>query len=566
MAVKVEPANHKALQRHFDDLRQTRISTGRDAEFQLIADVFLPRKDFLLPQKPTELRRRRLTSSVPAVALRRGAGLGMAYAISNTQPFIKANVARGLVAAGRRTELEPEATDYLSDVEWSVFDAMSLPQSGFISSSARLWPELYAFGTAVQWVGRKRGFGPSYQTRPLRACWIEEGEDQKVETLFYQFTLPLWRAVERWPDHGIQKWTDDMASDNEAKAREPVTIVHAVYPRKGGEAGAFANAKPWAEVYWCPKEGKVLAERGYDSFPYAVPRLDVEDGSAYGTGLAWWVLPEALVLHSLQQGIETAVELKNNPPLMVPKRMFGKALDRRAGAVNQYDGAGLGFQNASEAIQKLDIAGDVAVAADYMRRLEQNIEQAFFTDWMRLREAGTMTAEEVRERRDLRIRAMSAFVPGIDRDWMGPVADRTLEVMAEEGMLKAPPAQLARVDVDWDYNGPLAIAQKAGQFESIQRAHQLALQAKEIDPSSVYVYAIEEGLRAAGEALALPPETMRSRKQVAELRARDEQARQLAENAELMKQAGQALQASGQGAANLATADQIQDGGMRKAA
>ncbi|WP_397402704.1 portal protein [Phenylobacterium sp.] len=565
MAVKVEKADFKSLDRHFDDLRQTRISTGRDAEFQLIADVFLPRKDFMLPQKPTELRRRRLTSSVPAVQLRRGAGLGMAYAISNTRPFIKPNVARGLVAAGRRTELESEAITYLSDTEWSVFDAMMLPQSGFVSSSARMWLELYAFGTAIQWVGRKRGFGASYQTRPLRACWIEEGEDQKVETNFFQFTLPLWKAVMRWPDHGVDKWTRAMADDNPAKARDHVTIVHAVYPRRGGEAGAFAEAKPWAEVYFCRDEKVILAERGYDSFPYAVPRLDVEDGSAYGTGLAWWVLPEALVLHSLQQGVETAVELKNNPPLMVPKRMFGKALDRRAGSVNQYDAAGLGFQNASQAIQKLDIAGNVEVAAAYMERLEGNIERAFFTDWMTLRDASNVTAEEIRDRRDLRIRAMSSFVPGIDRDWMGPVADRTLEVIAEEGMLKRPPPQLGGVDVDWDYNGPLAIAQQAGQVESIQRAHQMAMVARDIDPSSVYVYAIEEGLRAAGEALALPPETMRSRTQVAEMRARDEQARAMAENAEMMKQAGQALQASGQGAANLATADQIQQGGRMAA-
>lgn len=553
-AVSVTRADFRTLDRRFDELKQARLM--REAEWQLIADVFLPRKDFSLPQKPTELRRRRLTSSVPAIALRRGASLLTGFMIDNTRPFIKANVQRGLVAAGRPTELDGDAKDYLGDVEWGVFDRMMLPQSGFLSGASRLALELYAFGTGVQWTGRKRGFGPKYLTRPLRACWIAENEDGEVDTLFYQFTMPLWKAVERWPDHGVEKWTRD--AGDEGKARQSVTLTHAVYPRIGGREGAEGRAKPFAEVYFCCAEKAILGEGGYDSFPYAVPRLDVEEGSAYGTGLAWWVLPEALVLNALQQGVENAVELKNNPPLFLPKRMFGKPLDRRAGAVNAYDAAGLGFQNASQAVQKLEIAGDVAVAASYLQRLETNVESAFFIDWMRLPETAGMTATEVNDRRDLRLRAMSSFVPGIDRDWMGPTADRTLLVMGEENQLTPPPDSLSGVEVDWDYNGPLAIAQLKGQIDSVSAAMQLAMTAKELDPTAPYVFAVEEQLRVVGEALALPPETLRSRAEVAQLRARDAQARELAENKDMMQAAATALRDGGQGLSTLTGANGAQ--------
>lgn len=563
MAISVQPATFRDLDRTFDTLKQARLQ--RETEWQLIADVFLPRKDFTLAQKPTELRRRRLTSSVPAIALRRGAGLLTAYLIDNTRPFVKANVERGLVAAGRSTDLDMDAKDYLSQVEWGVFDRMMLPQSGFLTGAARLSMELYAFGTGIQWTGRKRGFGPSYQTRPLRACWIAEDEEGRVDTLFFQFSLPLWKAVARWPDHGIERWRKAMSDDTDAQARQSVTIIHAVYPRIGGVEGAEARAKPFAEVFFTAEDRTILDERGYDSFPYAVPRLDPEEGSAYGTGLAWWVLPEALVLNSLQQGIETAVELKNNPPLLMPKRMFGKPLDRRAGAVNAYDAAGLGFQNASQAVQKLEIAGDVAVAANYIQRLETNVEMAFFTDWMRLRDSGNMTAEEVRERRDLRVRAMSSFVPGVDRDWMGPTADRTLMVMGEESQLAPPPKSLARAEVDWDYNGPLAIAQLKGQVDSISAAFALAGQAKELDPTAPYVFAVEEGLRVVGEALALPPETMRSRASVAEMRERDAQAQQMANDRETMTAAATALRDGGQGVASLTGAEAMANGQRRAA-
>lgn len=562
MAIRVQPATFKQLDRMFDELKQARLQ--REAEWQMLADIFVPRKDFSLPQRPNELRRRRLTSSVPGVAARRSAAFLVGNLVSHAQPFIKPNVARGLQQAGRPSDLDSKSRDFLTDVEWQVFDAMMLPESRFLTSASRLSLELLIFGSGIQWVGRKRGFGPKYLTRAMRACWFSTDEDDDVDTLFFQFTLPLWRAVERWPNHGVEAW--DRAMADEAKARQAVTIVHAVFPRIGGVMGAEARAKPFCEVYFCAEQKAILDESGYDTFPYAVPRLGVEDGSCYGTGLAWHVAPEAIVLHNLTQMAENAVGLQADPPLMVPKRMFGKAIDRRMGAVNYYDNAGLSFQNAGQAIQRVNIAGNVEVAAAWLARLESNVEGGLLVDFVRLRESGNVTAEEIVERRRLRIGAMAGFVPEIDRDWMGKGADRTLDVMVAEGIVRNPPEQLSEVDVDWDYAGPLAQEQLRGQVDSFEMAARLALEVRDLDQSAIYALNIEEGLRAVGEALALPPKAMRSRAEVAEMRARDEQAKILAENTQMAEMAGRALQSGGQGAANLATADAIQNGDMRKAA
>ncbi|ODT88115.1 portal protein [Phenylobacterium sp. SCN 70-31] len=562
MPVSVTPADFRTLDRMLGELKQKRLE--REGEWQMLADIFLPRKDFSLPQKPTELRRRRLTSSVPGVAARRSGAFLVGNLVSHAQPFIKPNVARGLQASGRASELDSDSREFLTDVEWQVFDAMMLPESRFLTSASRLALELIVFGSGVQWVGRKRGFGPKYMTRPLRACWFSENEDGDVDTLFFQFTLPLWKAVERWPGTSPAKWLKDVQT--ESKARDHVTVIHAVYPRIGGVAGAEARAKPYAEVFFTCDQKAVLAEAGYDSFPFAVPRLAVEDGSAYGTGLAWHVAPEAIVLHNLTQMAENAVGLQADPPLLVPKRMFGKAIDRRMGAVNYYDGAGLGFQNAGQAIQRVNIAGNVEVAANWLARLEGNVEGGLLTDWVRLRDSGNVTAEEIIERRRLRLGALAGFIPEIDRDWMGKSADRTLEVMVAEGLVRNPPRQLSEVDTDWDYAGPLAQEQLRGQVDGFQLAARMALETRDLDPSAVYALNVEEGLRSVFEAVALPPKAVRGRAEVAELRARDEQAKILAQNAELAEMAGRALSAGGQGAANLATADAIQNGDMRQAA
>lgn len=560
----------KLIGRRFDEMKGHRLP--RESEWQSIADHFVPRKDFSCAQRTGDLRRRRLTSSTPAVALRNSAAMLVSYLIDPTQPFITPNAEGSLIAAGRLARMGAEATDFLDNMGWGIFDRMMRPRSGFLTSAARLSIELWAFGTGVQWIGHKRGFGPVYLTRPLRSSWIASNGDGIVDTVYYQFTMPLWRVLETFENaRYVDKWRD--AASDEGKMGQPITILHAVEPRRGGEKGGPKERKPFSERYVALEEKAVLQEGGYDSFPYAVPRLEVEDGSDYGTGRCWYALPDAIGLSVLQQGVENTVDLKVTPPVMMPKRMFGKPLDRRPGAVNLYDSGQLGFMSAKDAFQKLDMGGDVGVGLSYHDRLNQNVDAAMLVDWMRLRETGNVTAEEIVERRNLRVGIMSAHVPGIDRDWMGVVADRSAEIMMAEGDLGDPPSDLSGANVDWDYAGPLARAQRQRQAEAFDRMFERAMKARELDPAAPYVLNVMEGLRACAEAEGLPVGTLRPRGEVAELVAAEQERAEQAAQMEQMQQGATALRDGAQGVASLAGAmggggmdDMPADAAMRMAA
>jgi hypothetical protein len=185
---------------------------------------------------------------------------------------------------------------------------------------------------------------------------------------------------------------------------------------------------------------------------------------------------------------------------------------------------------------------------------------------LKLRENGDVTAEEIIERRQLRIRAMTAYVPSVDRDLMGVAGDRTLSIMQEEDLLYPPPEQLSEVDVDWDYAGPLAVAQQMGQVDSFRQLLALAQQAAGLDPSSTAVLALEEGLRAVAEAVAAPAGMLRSRVEVQEIRAREAEEAAAAREAETAAKAGAAFRDMAQGAGALAAADQTQQAGQGRMA
>lgn len=543
----------KLIDRAFDDMKGHRL--GREQEWQQIADHFTPRKDFSCASRKGELRRRRLTSSVPATALRNSAALLTSMVMDPTMPFILPSAENALVRAGRSTRLGAKASDFLDNMGWGIHGRLMRPKGGFTAAAPAFATELWSLGTAVMWIGHKRGFGPIYQQRPLRSCWIRTNGDGFVDTLFYEFTLPLWEVLERFE---YAKYVDNWRDASETKLRERVKILHCVEPRRNGERGGPKERKPFAERYVCLEEKAILRESGYDSFPYAVARLDMEDGSDYGTGRAWYALPAAIELSVLQQGISNAVDLKVAPPILRPRRMFGKTLDRRPGADNVYDPGQLGFMSARDAFQRMDVAGDVGVGQSHRGDLVNEVESALLVDWMRLRESGNVTAEEIIERRNLRVGVMSANVPGIDRDWMGPVAERTAEIMLAEGDLGEPPRELSGAEVEWEYAGPLARALMQRQAEAFDRMLDRAMRAKELDPTAPYVLNLREGLRACAEAEGLTIGTLRPREEVdALIEAAEERAAQV-EELEAAQMAAGAARDGGQALASVMNAGQPQ--------
>lgn len=545
-------AEPKAICRTWDEMKAIRLP--REQEWQQIADYFMPRKDFSVTGKPTELMKRRITSSLGPRVLERGAALLVAYLVDAARPFISPNVDRGMVQAGRSLGLDADAQDYLDTLQWAMFDRQMLPQSGFMSSISRVAVELRGFGTGIQWIGRKRGFGPKYQARPLRSNWIGVNDEDEVDTDYFRYFMPAWKVLERYPEARKNDKLLKKGSDEKTQNQD-VQLLHCVQPRKYGRAGAVATAKPYEAVLLAVDEQFVLEESGYESFPYAVARLHVEEGSPYGTGDAWYALPDVASYNWFLQMMEYAAGQRAAPPVMTPARLFAKPLDRRHGANNVYNAGALGFQNIEQAVKTLQLGGDPNAAAAMLAQLERNAEQIFHVDWMNLNDGVEKTAQEIIERRDLRIRAMSAIVPAIDRDLLGRGADRTLEAMIEENQLPAPPASLSGVEVDWDYKGPLAMMQQRGQFEAITKLIALATQAAAIDETAArHTLMISEGLRAAADALGAPTGVVASRQQYeAAVKAEQEAADQRREM-EATTQAATALRDGGQGISSLAGA------------
>lgn len=540
----------------FADMRSDR--SNWDRKCQLVSDYILPRRDFSTTQRPNQIRPHRVTSSVATNANTRMAAWLLTYLIDPTRPFLLPNVKRGLVASGRPTDLEDDAQDYLTQLQWSVFDHMMLPKAQLMQRLGSMLKEFCAFGCGVMWTGRKRGFGPYFNARPVQACWWSENEEGEIDTLYFKMLLPLHRVFQRFPEaRTVEGWADKV--DKPASDLQLTPIILGCRPRAGGQAGAVVENKPYAFVAISEEKKVVLETSGYDSFPYGVYRYDPMPGSAYAEGVGCQVLPDVMVLNHLQEAIESGASQKAAPAIAVPARMFGRQLDRRPTAVNAYNPQGLGLMRADQAIIKLDFSGDITEAKELIQVLTNNIELGYFTDWLRLRESGDMTAEEVGERRDLRLRGAASIVANCELP-MTIMGDRCLEIMNEERLTAPAPASIAGTEVDWEYAGPLAVAQLRGNVQaSLQLMNAAALVDKN-DPGAGKAVNHEELLRVIAESLAAPTRVMNSRQKVAADRAAEAHAQMQQMNAAKLAQVAGAARDGGQGLSSMADAAQTAGG------
>lgn len=550
--------SYGGLMRLWDRMRQDR--AVREGEWKQIADVFLPQKTFSydVPGETTHMPRRTM-SSVPQRALTKFAAMLVGYLVDPTKPFLGANVELGLRQAGRAGGPDEAARDYIDDLEWQVFSQMMLPRSGFMASLSSAALELGAFGNAVVSCQRMRGFGPRFSARPLRACWFSANEDGLVDTLFYLTALPLETLVQRFPEAAkVEKIAQKLQAAREkggaaGALNEKVKVLYACLPRPGGEVGALAARKPYAHAVLLPDHKDAIVETGgYDSFPYGVARLRVPDGSSYGQGPAWQALAPAYMYNRMLYLTEFGLASAVAPPMFMPGRLFGdRGINRNPGSATSYDPRALGFAALKDVIQHMPQAGNPMLGVEYLRLLAAEVEEPFSIDWMRLRDSGNVTAEEINYRRTLNMTGQTATLVSIDRELMGVLGDRALEVSVQEGLIAPPPPSLSGIEVSWDYRGPLFNAQSRNQVEALMQVLNVANLAQSLDPASTEILALEEGIRALAESTGAPPSMIRPREVVLESRARRQQQEAEAQAAQTAAQAGAALRDGAQGLASL---------------
>jgi hypothetical protein len=447
---------------------------------------------------------------------------------------------------------DKEASAWLEDCAERM--RASLNDSNFNVEVNEFYQDGGGYGTAVMVHGEKEeGLnwrGHRFKTEMMRQCYIEEDSDGKATGLFIKRTytamqLELKFGKEALPE-SMRKLLDNPANTAIDKTHDVIQCIYLDPDLKDADVGQVlpVKSRPYAGQ-WLLVEGRHMLgdEQGFYEFPAYVLRWQRTAGSKYGNSPGIVALGDILTLQESVEAVRTATEKTVDPPMKHTRRgIIGDV---------ELEGGGLTAVRDMEHLQPLMPPGSYRVDAGWadIQDLRQRIERYFFVDQLQLKESPTMTATEVQIRYEMMQRVLGPTLGRIISDFLDPLVERTFWMMYRKGGLAEMPESVATAgmaDLDIEYVGPLAKAQKVSAVEAVNRWMQSLAALAEFFPEMMDMPDTDEIARYTAQTLGVPAKLVRSQAQIEAKREERARQQQQAQAIEMAQGAAKAAKDMGQ--------------------
>lgn len=495
----------KAVISRFEKLEGARANW--DTHYQELADYMLPRKADIVRKRSRGEKRMELIfdgTALQAVDLLASSLHGMLT--SGATPWFHLTLKDDDL--GRDEEVQA----WLEDSSQRMMRAITT--SNFETEIHEMYVDLVVFGTGCMFAEMDKE-NLRFSTRHISEFFVAEDQYGIVDTVFRKYKLPARQAVQRF---GIENVGSYIQRIHEKKPDEEVTLLHAVLPRAERDTTKRDNKNmPFASMYICMETKMILMESGFQEFPYVVPRFLKATGEVMGRSPAMVALPDVKMLNLMSKTIIQAAQKLIDPPLLVPDDGFLLPVRTQPGGLNFFR------SGTRDTITPLNTGANIPIGLNMEEQRRQAIRSAFFVDQLLTGGAPNMTATEVVQRQEERMRVIGPVLGRLMNEMLRPLIDRTFALMLRADMLAPPPEILQGVDVDIEYVSPLARAQKSSSLNSTMKALEILLPLAQALPVADHIDA--DGLvNHIMDSLGVPKKVVKSQSEVDS--ARQEQAAQ----------------------------------------
>ena len=516
----------------FQQLRTQR-STW-ESHWQEIADYMLPRKADITQQRTRGDKRTELIfdgTAIHALELLSASLHGM---LTNAaSPWFTLQY--------KNTELQndDEAKEWLEGVTNDMYIAFA--RSNFQQEIQELYQDLIGFGTAAMFITADEKSLVRFHTRHCKEIYIAENNKGVVDSVYRRFSMTAKACIEMFGEANVgatiaKKAKKDLYAD--------VQILHVVTPRDTYDTSKKDNRNmPFKSCYVAIDDMKMLAEGGFNEFPYVVPRYLKASYEIYGRSPAMNALPDVKMLNKMSEVTIKAAQKQIDPPLMIPDDGFILPVRTVPGGLNFYR------SGSRDRIEPLNIGANNPVTLNMISERQLAVQKTFYVDQLLTSQGGNMTATEVLQRNEEKMRLLGPVLGRLQSELLQPLIERTFSILLRAGVFQQAPDILQGQDVDIEYVSPLAKAQKSGDLNAVMRGIEIFGAMSQFAPVLDYLDA--DGLaKYVQNTLGLPAKVMRSdgqvrqiRKQRAEAEAAAMQQQQMMEEAKALGQAAPMVKA-----------------------
>jgi len=449
-----------------------------------------------------------------------------------------------------------EVAMYLDDVSKIMYHEINKASAGFSTAAHESYLSYGAFGNLCMFVEEiLEKDSLSFLSLPLYECYFVENQYGFIDTLYRKYDRTVEQLVKKFGKDNLSPTTKKFVEDNKLDTK--IKCFHIVLPRETHDMLSRSSIeKPYASIYIEKKEKHIMHEGGYDELPFMAARFYKESFETYGRGPGSTALPDNKMCQKVAQVTIRAAQKTVDPALMLPDAGFLRPLRTVPG--------GLNFYRKGRVNMKTDIdilpTGNPGIGLEYMESLHKRIREAFYVDQLQLHTGPQMTATEVMQRTEEKLRLMGPLLGRIQTEFLGPLIKRVYGLLERAGKFPPMPEILMQQPIKIVYTSPIARAQEQVEANGLMRAFSVLEPLLKMNPEMMDIFNTEEMGRGVFDMFSISQKFLYSKNEVKKTRRDRAEAQKKKEEAENLRASGQGADAMARAASTAKEAGMVPEG------
>ena len=408
-----------------------------------------------------------------------------------------------------------EAREWLEDSIDKMY--LAFARSNFQQEIFENYHDLIAFGTSCLMVEEDEDDIIRFSARHIKEIYIEENKKGLIDNVYRKFKLTVDQAVQKV---GAENLSKEINNTYKSNPYDEVEICHIVRPRFSydGSKQDKKNMK-FQSIYFEHGTDHIISVGGFNENPYVVSRYLKSSTEIYGRSPSMNALPDVKVLNKMvEHGLKASAKMID-PPLLVPDDSMLAPVRMTPGSLNYYR------SGSRDRIEPLNIGQNTSVTLNAENARREAIARMFHVDQLQIQSNRTMTATEVLQRNEEKMRILGPVMGRIQSELLEPMINRVFSIMLRNRLFREAPSILANQEIDIEYVSPMALAQKGQELQNVMRGLELFGSLAQTMP--VMDYIDEDGLvKQLVQTLGLPARMIKSDKEVQGIRMERQEAQQ----------------------------------------
>ena len=490
--------------------------------WQEVADYMFPRKADINIDRPKGDKRHQVIFDGTAIH-------SLELLASSLHGMLTSSVNRWFGLRFKETAINQndEAREWLEEVTDKMYLAIS--RSNFQQEVFETYFDLIAFGTSCLQIEEDEDDIIRFSSRHIKELYISENAKGMVDCIYRRFKMTAKATVEKF---GIDNVSSKTLNVFKKSPFEDVDLCHVVKPRDIYNPKKMDKQNmPFTSCYFEYDSGHIISEGGFKEFPYVVPRYLKASNEIYGRSPGMNALADVKILNKMVEIGMKAAAKQVDPPLLVPDDSMLMPIRMSPGSINYYR------SGSRDRIETLNIGANNPLGLNMEDQRRQAISATFHVDQLLITENRNMTATEVVQRNQEKMRILGPVLGRLQSELLQPMIIRIFNIMMRNNLFPEAPEILLNQEVDVEYVSPMAIAQKGEELNSIVKGLELFANIGQLAPSTLD-YIDPPGLvKNIIKILGLPATMIRSDAEVQQIAEEKAEAQQ--QQAQMQEQMAQ---------------------------